>query len=234
MPVCGGAWGLYRWLRDSIAANKPYDKFVRELITAEGSCAENAPANFWRTLPDANEAGEATVQVFFGVRLLCARCHDHPFEKWVQTDYYGLTAFFSQVNKKAGSRREDLVIFRDDRGRYGLVGRSCPHRRTDLAYGRQMMTEIAVALALKPEVLLLDEPAAGVPSGDVGIIVDLIEQLPPGVALLIIDHDMDLVFRVARRITVLASGRVLAEGPPGEIAENPAVREVYLGERRKQ
>ena len=108
-----GTWGLYRWLRDSIAANKPYDRFVHELLTADGSCAENAAANFWRTLPDANEAAEATAQVFFGIRLLCARCHDHPFEKWVQTDYYGLTAFFTQVGKKQGSRRDDQVIFRN-------------------------------------------------------------------------------------------------------------------------
>ncbi len=106
-----GTWGMHRWLRDGIAANKPYDQFVRAIVTAEGSCAENPPANFWRVHASADEASEATVQVFFGVRLLCARCHDHPFEKWVQTDYYGMTAFFTQVGRKAGKRRDDQIIF---------------------------------------------------------------------------------------------------------------------------
>ena len=101
----------------------------------------------------------------------------------------------------------------------------------ELAYGRQRLVEIGVALGLSPHVLLLDEPAAGVPSTDTGIIIDTIERLPPDLALLIIEHDMDLVFRLARRITVLVQGAVLVEGPPDAIAADPRVREVYLGER---
>ncbi len=100
-----------------------------------------------------------------------------------------------------------------------------------LAYGRQRLTEIAVALGLRPTVLLLDEPAAGVPSGEAGAIIEMIERLPAELALLIIEHDMDLVFRLANRITVLVQGSVLIEGPPREIAANAQVREVYLGER---
>jgi branched-chain amino acid transport system ATP-binding protein len=100
-----------------------------------------------------------------------------------------------------------------------------------LAYGRQRLTEIAVALGLAPRVLLLDEPAAGVPSGENGRIIEAIEGLSPQIAVLIIEHDMDLVFRLAQRITVLAQGRVLAEGTPAEIAADPRVRQVYLGER---
>jgi ABC-type branched-subunit amino acid transport system ATPase component len=101
----------------------------------------------------------------------------------------------------------------------------------ELAYGRQRLAEIAVSLGLKPKVLLLDEPAAGVPSGEAGAIIDIIERLPSHVTLLIIEHDMDLVFRLAKRITVLVQGSVLVDGPPSEIAVNPEVRQVYLGER---
>jgi branched-chain amino acid transport system ATP-binding protein len=75
---------------------------------------------------------------------------------------------------------------------------------------------------------------AGVPAADAGTIVELIERLPAGIAVLLIDHDMDLVFRIARRITVLVGGRVLIEGPPEVIASDPTVRQVYLGERSRR
>jgi branched-chain amino acid transport system ATP-binding protein len=104
----------------------------------------------------------------------------------------------------------------------------------ELAYGRQRLVEIAVSLGLAPKVLLLDEPAAGVPSAETGMIVEMIERLPAEIAVLIIEHDMDLVFRLARRITVLVQGAVLVEGPPQEIAADQRVRQVYLGEREHQ
>jgi branched-chain amino acid transport system ATP-binding protein len=101
----------------------------------------------------------------------------------------------------------------------------------ELPYGKQRLVEIAIALAAEPSVLLLDEPAAGVPGGESGIIFDVIAQLPAGMAVLMIEHDMDLVFRFAQRITVMVRGSILVEATPAEIAADPRVREVYLGTR---
>jgi len=100
----------------------------------------------------------------------------------------------------------------------------------DLPYGRQRLVEIAIALGLKPKVLLLDEPAAGVPRQDSGRILEVLAALPSDIAILIIEHDMDLVFRFAQRITVLVQGQVLVEGTPQEIAADARVRSIYLGE----
>ncbi len=99
-----------------------------------------------------------------------------------------------------------------------------------LAYGKQRLLEIALALALKPRVLLLDEPAAGVPGGESAELIATIAALPRDVTVLLIEHDMDLVFRFAERITVLVGGAIHVEGPPVAIAADPRVREVYLGE----
>ena len=103
-------------------------------------------------------------------------------------------------------------------------------RVADLAYGKQRLVEIAIALGLRPKVLLLDEPAAGVPSHESEKILSNLERLPPDIAILIIEHDMELVFRFARRITVLVQGVVLTEGAPEEIARDKRVHDVYLGE----
>ena len=100
----------------------------------------------------------------------------------------------------------------------------------DLPYGKQRLVEIALALATKPRILLLDEPAAGIPAGESAELFAVIAALPKDVTILFIEHDMELVFRFAERITVLVGGQVLTEGTPAEIAADPRVREVYLGE----
>lgn len=99
-----------------------------------------------------------------------------------------------------------------------------------LPYGKQRLVEIALALATKPRVLLLDEPAAGIPSAESKELFDVIARLPRDVTILFIEHDMGLVFRFAERITVMVGGKVLTEGTPTDIAADPRVKEVYLGE----
>ena len=113
-----------------------------------------------------------------------------------------------------------------------LLGLSADAMRrvSDLPYGKQRLVEIAIALGMKPRVLLLDEPAAGVPSHESARILEVLQALPADIAILIIEHDMDLVFRFAQRITVLAAGAVLMEGTADEVAHDQRVRDVYLGE----
>ena len=99
----------------------------------------------------------------------------------------------------------------------------------ELAYGKQRLLEIALALAARPRILLLDEPAAGVPQDESGELFEVIAELPSDISVLFIEHDMNLVFRFSQRISVLVSGRILTEGTPTEIGVDPLVREVYLG-----
>jgi ABC-type branched-subunit amino acid transport system ATPase component len=99
-----------------------------------------------------------------------------------------------------------------------------------LPYGKQRLLEIAVAIAAKPRVLLLDEPAAGVPEGERHDILAAVAALPRDVTVLLIEHDMDLVFSFADRISVLVNGAMLVEGPPDEVTRDPRVKAVYLGE----
>ncbi|MAK55066.1 MAG: branched-chain amino acid ABC transporter ATP-binding protein [Pusillimonas sp.] len=103
-------------------------------------------------------------------------------------------------------------------------------RTRNLPYGKQRLVEIALALATRPKVLLLDEPAAGIPQAESQELFEVISQLPRDVTILFIEHDMSLVFRFAERITVLVGGKVLTEGTPDEIAADDRVKEVYLGE----
>jgi branched-chain amino acid transport system ATP-binding protein len=122
--------------------------------------------------------------------------------------------------------REETLALLDTLG----IGGDADVPVVDLPYGKQRLVEIAIALGLQPGVLLLDEPAAGVPSLESGLILQVLAKLPEEIAILIIEHDMDLVFRFASRITVLVQGQVLCEGTPAEIAADHRVHQVYLGE----
>jgi branched-chain amino acid transport system ATP-binding protein len=109
------------------------------------------------------------------------------------------------------------------------LGPVCHRLTRELAYGQQRLLEIALALAAKPKVLLLDEPAAGVPREESRELFAAIANLSRDITVLFIEHDMDLVFRFASRVIVMVGGRVLVEGTPKEIAADPRVRAVYLG-----
>ena len=112
------------------------------------------------------------------------------------------------------------------------LGDDCYQITRELPYGRQRLLEIALALATRPKVLLLDEPAAGVPQEESGEIFEVVAGLSNDLTLLFIEHDMHVVFRFATHIIVLVGGSIFAEGPPEEIAADPGVREVYLGKRK--
>jgi branched-chain amino acid transport system ATP-binding protein len=131
---------------------------------------------------------------------------------------------------KAASRHKEIIDESQELLRTLGLGDDARTRVQDLPYGRQRLVEIAIALGLKPKVLLLDEPAAGVPSQDSQRILDTLKTLPSDIAILIIEHDMDLVFRFAQKITVLVQGQILVEGTPEQIAKDQRVRDVYLGE----
>jgi hypothetical protein len=109
-----GHYAFYLWIRDSLAENKPYDQFVRELIGAAGDVATNPSATWFREVSEANQQVEDTAQLFLGLRIQCARCHHHPFEKWSQDDYYSFAAFFSRVARKPGASPREQRIYHND------------------------------------------------------------------------------------------------------------------------
>jgi len=112
------------------------------------------------------------------------------------------------------------------------LGDECYQPTRELPYGRQRLLEIALALATRPKVLLLDEPAAGVPHEESGEIFEAVAGLSGDLTLLFIEHDMNVVFRFASRIIVMVGGKIFAQGTPEEIAADPGVQEVYLGKRK--
>jgi hypothetical protein len=104
-------FAFHSWVRDSLLTNKPYDAFVRELIGATGTVVSSPPVAWYKRVKDPKEQIEDVAQLFLGVRMQCAQCHHHPFERWSQDDYYGLAAFFSQVGRKPSAVRNEDFIF---------------------------------------------------------------------------------------------------------------------------
>ena len=126
-------FAFHAWIRDSILANKPYDQFVRELLAATGTVIDNPPVAWYKRVKEPKDQIEDVAQLFLGVRMQCAQCHHHPFERWSQNDYYSLAAFFSQVGRKPSSTRGEDLIF---------------HKR-----GIAAATNIKSGIALKPAAL---------------------------------------------------------------------------------
>lgn len=113
-----GMWALHNWVRTSFRENRPFDQFVKELITAKGSIYSSGPANYFRLNANPPALTESTIQTFLGIRMECAKCHHHPFEKYSQDDYYGLAAFFARVGSKNSEEfglfgRETVIVVRD-------------------------------------------------------------------------------------------------------------------------
>lgn len=106
-----GTQKFRRWVYDSIRTDKPFDQFARELLTASGSVFENPAANYWRASRDPNDAVETTAQLFLGIRIQCAKCHNHPFERWSQDNYYGIAAAFTRIARQKGDTAEEEVIY---------------------------------------------------------------------------------------------------------------------------
>ncbi len=126
-------FAFHAWVRDSLLANKPYGQFVRELLGATGTVIGNPPVAWYKRVKEPKDQIEDVAQLFLGVRMQCAQCHHHPFERWSQDDYYALTAFFTQVGRKpSGTRGEDLIF----------------HKR-----GVAAATNIKTGTALKPAAL---------------------------------------------------------------------------------
>ncbi len=106
-----GVYGFDDWIRESFAANKPYDKMVREILSSSGSTYDNPAANFFRVTRDPKPTMEKTTQVFLGVRMVCAQCHDHPFERWTQNQYYEMSAFYSALGIRPGYEVGEEIVF---------------------------------------------------------------------------------------------------------------------------
>ena len=132
-------FAFYAWVRDGLLANKPYDQMVRELLAATGTVIANPPVAWYKRVKEPKQQLEDVAQLFLGVRMQCAQCHHHPFERWSQDDYYSLAAFFTQVGRKPSATRGEDLIF---------------HKR-----GTAIATNIKTGSSMKPAALGDEIPA---------------------------------------------------------------------------
>jgi hypothetical protein len=138
-------WAFREWIRESVAQNKPYDKFAYELVTAQGSSLTHPEVNYYRALKDKDDNGNPTTnkmaedisQTFLGVRFSCNKCHDHPFERWTQTQYYEFGAFFARVAFKPGTRPGEEIVYADYRGGEVTHPKTLAVLAPTVPYGRQ-------------------------------------------------------------------------------------------------
>ena len=112
-----GVWSFRQWIRQSIASNKPYDRFAVELLTAQGSSYRNPAVNYFRSLRETGKITEDVSQTFLGIRFNCNKCHDHPFEKWTQSQYYEFGAYFTRVAFKKGTAAKEEIVYRKYNGK---------------------------------------------------------------------------------------------------------------------
>jgi Protein of unknown function (DUF1549)/Protein of unknown function (DUF1553) len=166
-----GSWILQRWLRDELARDEPLDAMVRKIVTGLGSTWQNPPASFYRTNRDPTAAAESVGQVFLGIRLQCARCHNHPFDAWTQDDYYGLAAFFANIARKQPSdARKDRLDLHEING-------------DEFIYlsGRPEMVQPRTGVVLQPK--CLNGPTFNRPAGDdaeaLGMLADWLTHKNP-------------------------------------------------------
>jgi len=120
-----GTFALQNWIRQAVASNMPWDKFAYEILTASGSTHENPQAGYFRVVREPDETAENVTHLFLSIRFNCNKCHDHPFERWNQTQYYQFAAFFAQIGRKKGPQTEEEVI-------YDVGGGDVKHARTQL------------------------------------------------------------------------------------------------------
>jgi len=147
-----GTFAMHSWIRQSLYENKPYDQFVREIIAATGGVAQNPAVVWYRSVREMNEQVEDTAQLFLGMRLQCARCHHHPFEKWSQQDYYSMAAFFSRVGRKPGGEPSEERIFH----KYGTAQATNPKTHQKVVPAGLDAEPRAIAAETDPRQRLVD------------------------------------------------------------------------------
>jgi hypothetical protein len=111
-----GTYAFHAWIRNALAANMPYDRFVRNIIAAQGTVDQHPPVIWYRTVRNLTHQTNDTAQLFLGTRIACAQCHNHPYEKWTQDDYYSLQAFFARLGRKSGAIAQEPAIFMREEG----------------------------------------------------------------------------------------------------------------------